>query len=583
MEGEFLMKETNLNPVSRRGFVAGATTLGVAALAAMAGCAPQAKGESKTPVASTGATDMPSSWDMEADIVIVGAGGAGMSAACTAKEAGSSVLVLEKGGVTGGDTALSGQSALGPWISKQKEAGIDESVERYIADMANSYSHGAFAEQGRELPSEHPFTQLQTELSEEMFEWTSSTIGIGWECDLESPVTEGVLPQPTWDPIAGRSWMNQTPDASVMAAFNKAAESMGIDIRLRTEVDRLIKDGTGRVVGVWAYDENDFPIAVKAAKAIIVATGSFCSNRSMMERYLPVTRGIQGGGCYGVTGDGIRMVRNAGGSVSELDLGCHWYPYEASTNSGQFSTTLIFFGGPEGQVPISQQPGVLLNYEGERFISESEGYHLIGRATAQQPGQEAWYIFDSSPMVADMILGIIPYNNRVVQAETLDELWKITRLPADAAQASIDGYNAAVAAGTDETFGKLLDNCQPVAQGPFYAINIRPKPYCTYGGVDTDLDAHVVDASGNAIPGLYAAGIVTGSFAAREGFYYNGGLAQALIFGRLAGKNAAAEEAWEAASPTGDESKKQSLNEMARCGDCHGDTRAPGEPNYHNF
>lgn len=577
------MRERSINTVSRRSFIAGATSLGVVALASMAGCAPKAKGEDKTPVAATGGSDVPSSWDMESDVVIIGAGGAGMSAACTAKEAGASVLVLEKGGVTGGDTALSGQSALGPWISKQKEAGIDESVEKYIADMANSYVYGAFAEQGRELPAEHPFTQLQTELTEEMFEWTTGTIGIDWQCDLESPVSEGVLPQPTWDTVAGRSWMNQTPDASVMAAFNKAARDMAIDVRLRTEVDRLIKNSDGRVVGVWAYDENDNSVAVKAAKAVIVATGSFCSNRGMMERYLPVTRGIQGGGCYGVTGDGIRMVRNVGGSVSELDLGCHWYPYETSTNSGQFSTTLIFFGGLPGQVPISQQPGVLLNYEGERFVSESDGYHLIGRATAQQTGQEAWYVFDSSPMVADMILDIIPYNNRVVQAETLDELWKITRLPAEAADASIEAYNAAVVAGSDEAFGKLLDGCQPVAQGPFYAINIRPKPYCTYGGVDTDLDARVVDASGAAIPGLYAAGIVTGSFAAREGFYYNGGLAQALIFGRLAGKNAAAEEAWEAAAPTGAESEKQNLNELARCGDCHGDKRAPGEPNYHNF
>lgn len=579
------MREGNrsINPVSRRSFIAGAGALGAIALATAAGCAPKTKGEDKTPVAATGGSDLPGSWDMEADIVIVGAGGAGMAAACTAKEAGSSVLVLEKGGVTGGDTALCGQTFLGPWISKQKEAGIDESIERYISDMANSYSHGAFAEQGRELPAETPFTQLQTELTEETLQWTSETIGIGWECDLTAPTTEGVLPQPGWNTVAGRSWMAMAPDASIMNGFNKVAADMGIDVRLRTEVDRLIKDGSGRVVGVWAYDENDAPLAIKAAKAVIVATGAFTSNRGMMERYLPVTRGIQGGGCYGATGDGIRMVRSAGGSVSELDLGCHWYPFEAATNSGQFSTTMVFFGGLEGQVPVSQMPGVLLNYDGERYVSESDGYHLIGRATAQQPGQEAWYVFDSSPAVAEMILGIIQYNNRVVQADTLDELWKITRLPADAAAASIEAYNAAVAAGSDEAFGKLLDNCQPVAQGPFYAINIRPKPYCTYGGVDTDLDARVVDESGAAIPGLYAAGVVTGSYAAREGFYYNGGLAQALIFGRLAGKNAAADEAWEAASPTGAESEDQGLNEMARCGDCHGDTRAPGEPNYHNF
>lgn len=568
--------------ISRRGFVAGAVSLGAVATASFAGCAPKTRKESADTAAANSGI-VPNSWDMEADVVIIGSGGAGMAAACTAKESGASVLVLEKGGVTGGDTALCGQAFLGPWISRQKEAGIEDSVDLYIEDMLNSYEHGAFAEQGRKLPTEYPFTRRQTELTEETLQWTFETIGIDWQCDLSSPVTEGVLPQPTWDTVAGRSWMSQAPDASVMAAFNGKAKEMEIDIRLRTEADRLIRNEEGRVVGVWAYDENDAPLAVKAAKGVVVATGSFCSNRGMMERYLPVTRGIQGGGCYGVTGDGIRMVRNIGGSVSELDLGCHWYPFEASTNSGQFSTTLIFYGGLPGQVPISQQPGILLNYEGERFVSESQGYHLIGRATAQQPGQEAWYIFDSSPAVAEMILGIIKYENRVIEAATLDELLKITRLPHDAASKSIESYNASISTGVDEAFGKLLDGCQPIATGPFYAINIRPKPYCTYGGVDTDLEARVMDGSGNVIPGLYAAGVVTGSFAAREGFYYNGGLAQALIFGRVAGRNAAAEQSWQEASPTGRESEDQNLNEMARCGDCHGDRRAPGEPNYHNF
>ena len=164
-----------------------------------------------------------------------------------------------------------------------------------------------------------------------------------------------------------------------------------------------------------------------------------------------------------------------------MGLGCHWYPYEAGTNSGQFSTTLILFGGLEGQVSISQQPGVLLNYDGNRYVSESNGYHLIGRATAQQVCQEAWYVFDSHPMVADLILNAIPYNNRVVQADTLKELFAIMRVPADAAQASIDEYNGYIASGTDEAFGKLLDGCQPIDQGPFYALDIRPRPYATYG------------------------------------------------------------------------------------------------------
>lgn len=578
-----MTKET----VSRRGFVTGLAALGMSAAAAgLAGCSPRSSADSSdTNLASTSGS-LPEKWDMEADVVILGGGGAGISAACTAKEAGASVLVLEKANTIGGDTALSGQSMLGPWPEQQKAiAGIDDTVEEYISDMKNSYKWGAFAEQGRDFPDEYPFTQLQSDLTPEMMDWTSNVIGVGWSPSgtADDPVTEGVLPQPTWDTKNARTWMAMNPENSIMTAFGAACDSMGVDIRLRTEADRLIVDENGRVVGVYAYDENDDLLAVKAAKAVILATGSFTANRGMMERYLPITKGIQSGGCYGVTGDGIRMVRAIGGSISEMDLGCHWYPFEAGTNSGQFSTTLILFGGPEGKVSGSQQPGVMLNYNGERYVSESNGYHLIGRATAQQPCQEGWYVFDSHPGVPDMILHAITYNNRVVQADTLDELCTIMRIPADTAKAQIAAYNDALAAGEDKDFGKLLEGCMPIDQGPFYALNIRPRPYATYGGVDTDLDAKVIDAKGNAIPGLYAAGIVTGSYAAREGFYYNGGLAQALVFGRLAGKNAAGEEAWEEAQPTGAESQPQSVSTIVSCTDCHGDGRAPGEPNYHNF
>ena len=568
--------------LSRRGFMVGLAAAGAAI--GLAGCAPQTQGEPKG-LGATGSS-LPSSWDMEADVVVIGAGGAGVAAACTASEAGASVIVLEKANVIGGDTALSGQSFLGPWPEQQKAvAGIDDSIEEYIADMKNSYRWGAFAEQGRDMPTEYPFTQLRCDLTPETLAWTSEVIGVGWAPSgtSDDPITEGVLPQPTWDTKNCRTWMAMDPASSVMTAFSTACDSLGVSIRLRTEVDRLIVGDGGRVVGVYAYDENDQPIAVKAARGVVVATGSFCSNRGMMDRYLPIAKGIMGGGCCGATGDGMRMVRAIGGSLSEMDLGVHWYPYEAGTNSGQFSTTLILFGGPEGSVSLSQQPGVMLNYAGERFVSESNGYHLIGRAVAQQECQEAWYVFDSHPLAADMILNAIPYRNRVVKADTLDELCAIMRVPADAAKAQIEAYNASLAAGEDVAFGKLLDGCAPIDQGPFYALNIRPRPYATYGGVDTDLEARVLDEQGNPIPGLYAAGIVTGSYAAREGFYYNGGLAQALVFGRLAGKNASSEETWEAASPTGTETEKQDVETVVTCSNCHGDDRAPGEPNYHNF
>ncbi|MBR2834356.1 MAG: FAD-dependent oxidoreductase, partial [Coriobacteriales bacterium] len=347
------MKQTS---ISRRSLVTGAAA--VAACAAVAG------------IAQANEQQIPQSWDMEADIVVIGSGGAGMAAACKAREAGASVLVLEKLGATGGDTALSGQTSIGPWPAYEAELGVEDSIELYLEEQANSYKWGAFAEKGREFPAEHPFTELQSELHAEMMEWTRDTVGVGWTLGSAptDPNTEGVLPQPTWNSVSTRSFMAMDPANSVMAAFNAYAKNIGVDIRMRTEADRLITNEAGRVIGVWAYDENDEAIAVKAAKAVIVATGGFSANRGMMERYLPITKGILGGGSYGVTGDGIRMVRQVGGTISEMDLGCHWYPFEAGTNSGQYSTTLVLFGGYGGVVPISQQPGVMLNYEGKRFV-----------------------------------------------------------------------------------------------------------------------------------------------------------------------------------------------------------------------
>ena len=528
---------------------------------------------------------VPETWDMEAEIVILGAGGAGLAAACTAKEAGASVLVLEKAEVTGGDTALSEQGMLGPWPEGQKAmGGIDDTVESYMEDLRQSYKWGAFADAGRPMPDEQPFTQLQNELVSEMMDWTMNTIGVGWTISgtADDPICEGVLPNYNWGTKGGRTWVAMDPETAIIPAFNKACKEMGIDIHLRTEADRLIANEEGRIVGVYAYDEKDNLIAVKATKAVIVATGCFAANRGMMARYLPNTHSIQSCGCAGATGDGIRMIRAVGGTISEMDLGCHWIPLEAGTNSGQYSMSLFLFGGEKGKAPISQQPGIMLNYEGKRFVAETNGYSLIGRAIAQEVCQESWYVFDSHPNVADLVLFAMPFVNRVVQADSIEELCELMRIPVDATKETIEEYNGYIATGKDSAFDKCLDGCQPVDQGPFYAINLRPKPYCTYGGVDVDLDAHVLNGAKEPIKGLYAAGIVTGSFSAREGFFYNGAVNQALVFGRLAAKNAIEEEAWAEASPTGDESAGQS-SYMVNCSDCHGDHRQPGQANAHGY
>lgn len=567
--------------INRRQMLGGIAAVGTAMAA---GAIASAAGGSQALAGTPGA--LPEQWDLEAEIVILGAGGAGLAAACTAKEAGASVLVLEKTNVTGGDTGISNQGMLGPWPRGQKEmAGVEDTVEWYLEDMKESYKFSALAHAGRPMPEEQPFMKLQCELTPEMMDWTFDTIGVGWMPAGQEgdPIVEGVLPQPLWHKKQCRNWVTMDPTTSIITAFNAACERMGVDICFNTEADRLYVDGNGRVVGVLAYDKDDLPITVKATKAVIVATGSFCSNRGMMEKYLPIGKAIQGGGIPGATGDGFRMIREIGGDLSEMGLGVHWIPFEAGTGSLQFSSCLFAFGGLEGKVPGSQAPGVLLNYDGKRFCSESMGYNLIGQAAAQQPCQEAWYVFDNHPGVVESTLYIFSYNNRAVHADTLEELCAIMNIPYDEAQAQIDAYNGYIEAGKDEAFGKLLDGCQPINVPPFYALNIRPRPYANYGGVTTNLDAKVLDREGNVIPSLYAAGIITGSFASREGFYYNGGVAQALIFGRLAAKKALEEEPWDDAAFEGKKGFGEKLDFPVDCGVCHGDLRPAGIVNVHDW
>ena len=517
--------------LSRRSFAIGAAAA-VASLG-LAACSPKTDDSGSQSAAS----GMPESWDYEADVVIVGSGGAGHMAACAAHEEGSSCLVLEKDSTVGGDTFVCGGITIGPWPAKTKEdSGMDDSPELWLEDQKKSYEFSQRKLNGEDMPGDLSFIERFAEIMPGTFEWMRDTAGVEWQ--TINYTQDGFTPQPSWDTVFPRDWNPSTGVIPPLKALVEGYED--VEVVTETEAIDLIMDASGRAVGVWALNARGERVCAKAKKAVVVATGAFSSNRDMVAKYLGASLvAVPTTSCATNTGDGHKMVERAGGALRDMGLGAHWSPNNLS-GSPSYMTSMAMYGNPV--IYGSYMPGILVNYDGVRYCNENLGYSLTGYHTHQQRFHIGWYVVDSAHSAL-----VIPEDlstEIVAVADTVEELGHRMQVNAEAFAAEVAKYNGYVDAGADPDFGKALDGCAKIEAAPFYAVPIYPMPYQTYGGIAVDVDGHVLADDGAAIPGLYAAGICTGSFAAQAGLFYLGGVSQSLAFGRQAGKNAAAEEAW---------------------------------------
>ena len=520
--------------VSRRAFLTGAAGACACAAAGVAGVAGAAEPKGAA---------LPDTWDFEADVVVVGGGCAGFMSACAAAEKGASVLLLEKMNHTGGDSAVSGQTIQGVWPAREKsDYGVDDSIEDYMADWKKSHFACTRGHNGDALPAEFPYSQKELELLPDVYEWMQDA-GVEWAATADVSPTY-IYPQPIWDTKFPRSWTAN--DTRIMPPLEDKADELGVQVMLNTHVNQLIQDESGRVVGVWAKAEDESRIAVKAAKAVILAAGSFCGNKALMMKYLPDPQGqVYSSGGAGNTGDAQMMAWQAGAALKNMDLGSHFIILEALSESMVWFAAMAQFEGPEGSMPVGDTPCVLINYEGKRFMSETEGYKWTGKGVASQSGHMAYMVFDSAnELLVQSVMATVPNPLLVCKADTIEDLARQMQVPADVMAEEIAKYNGYVDAGEDADFHRHMENVTRCETAPFYAIRLTGKPYTTYGGIDVDLDAHVLTPEGKQIAGLYAAGTCTYCFCEDEGLYYIGGLAQSATFGRLAGQNAADEKAW---------------------------------------
>ena len=440
---------------------------------------------------------------LEADVVVIGAGGAGMTAAITAHEAGKEVILLEKMPYAGGNTTKSTGGMNAAETSVQAELGIEDSVQTFIDDTMTG---------GKNVND----LALVTTMAE------NSAEAIDWLASIGAP-----LPEVSFSGGATNKRIHRPEGGAAVGPYlvEKLLAKIGedeISLLYNTEATELIVED-GAVTGVKATGDGvSYTIN---AKAVVLATGGFGANLEMCAEYNPDLAGFVTTNSPCATGDGIRMAEAAGAATVDMEqIQIHPTVYQATS---LMVTESVRGGG-----------AILVNASGERFVDEMETRDVVSAAEIAQEGGYAYLVFDQAQR--DNLSAIDSYvsNGLTVQADTIEGLAEEMGVDAANLQATVEAWNKAVAEQNDEAFGRTTGMDVDISVAPFYAIQIAPGIHHTMGGVKIDTTAAVIGVDGEAIPGLYAAGEVTGGVHGANRIGGNA-VADIIVFGRIAGQSAA--------------------------------------------
>ncbi len=539
--------------LTRRSFIRGAAAIGgtVAAAGLLSACSNE--------TAAVAPSGLPETWDYEADVVIVGYGGAGAAAAWEALSAGSSTLILERFSKAGGSTNICGGFIyLGGGTPLQKALGFEDTPDNYYNYMVASGGPGVSEEHCRVL----------ADSSVDLYDWLVNTLGVvfnesfqprwpeapnydaGLTCsgdEYSSDFSSAAEPMPRGHWVFGYD----TPEGALTGAKNgsgffqpllAAVEAMGPEVLYNTPATRLVYHSElDRVVGVVAESE-DGEVFVKANKAVILTAGGFAKNEEMVKQYCPEIIGSFVIGTEGDDGKGIRIGQGVGGDVAHMQ-----------DAYGNLTCDSLMSRDSWGGGPLSF--GILVNQRGQRFFSEDH-YHSFAPIAMRTP----YFYTDYSPayLVCDNdAIQLLAEDKRpsaenkklAATADTIEALAAAIGTPAGALEATVAYYNEHAAKGEDPVFGKWPAYIKPIATPPFFAVVASSLGGTfTFGGLKINTNAQVISAlTQEPIAGLYSAGRNANDVIATN--YQGSGTAIAsnYTFGRIAGKNAAAEASWAAA------------------------------------
>lgn len=486
--------------------VSGATFTSKAILAAVEDCVAQAGGDAAALKSASGET-APAAADetLTYDVVVVGGGAAGIGAAYNAKDAGASVLLLEKQSHLGGNTLISGGLIYATGTSFQQEAGVEDSVEALV-DYWYERAEGN---------ANRDFLTLVAERSNDTVEWLQAS-GV----ELTGPSTAGTSDVP-------RMLDTGMGGSGFILPMTETIEKLGVDIRYDTPAVALLTDDSGAVTGVEATAADGHKVTVHA-KSVVLATGGFDGDQEMMRKYAPSFADEFFYANAGNTGDGIKMAQSVGAATVFKDgvIGLR----------GSRPTS---FADPQNG--FIWMPYLMVDQNGARFVNESADYPIIHSEMVKTGSHHFFLIFDGTQGSAEMFSTLLD-EGYAFTADTLEELAAVTFMDKDTFLATVERYNA-LKGQEDEDFGKAAAAMAGVGDGPYFAVRVMPATIGTLGGIKIDLDMHVLDTEGAIIPGLYAAG------ATANGDFFNkvypaSGTSIMMCFttGRIAGTNAAAGE-----------------------------------------
>ncbi len=440
---------------------------------------------------------------IDTEIVIIGAGGAGMSAAIMVHQAGKKFVLLEKMPYAGGNTTKATGGMNAAETHYQKEQGIEDSTALFAADTMK----GGHALNDPELVA------TLANRSAEAIDWLD-TIGAS-------------LPKISYSGGASVNRIHAPEDGSgvggyLVDRFSAKLDELGVQIMFNTAATELLTDAEGKICGVKAEGEDsNYTIN---CKAVILATGGFGANEDMYTQYRPDLKGTVTTNAPGATGDGIVMAQALGADLVDIEQ-IQLHPTVEQTTSMLITESVRGDGA------------ILVNQSGVRFTNELLTRDAVSAAELEQEGQYAWIIFDQN--LRDHLKATEKYvkSGITVQADTIEGLAELLAIDPATLAKTLEDWNGYVKNQRDPDFGRTTGMDADLTTPPYYAIKIAPGIHHTMGGVKINTAAQVINTEGQAIPGLFAAGEVTGGVHGGNRLGGNA-VADIVIFGRIAAESA---------------------------------------------
>lgn len=485
---------------------------------------------------------------VDADVVIVGAGGAGMTAAITAAAEGKSVVIVESQPMVGGNSvrATGGMNAGKTVYQDENEFGESAGVEKTLKTAAEKYADN------------ETITALAKTVSEQWAAYQANPTGYFDSVELMELDTmiggKGINDPELVETLCANSadaidWLDEhgitlhnvssfggasvkrihrpvnaegktvSVGSYMIPLLEENCKKAGVKMMLDTTATEILTDANGAAVGIKATGSTGETVTVNA-KAVVLASGGFGANLDMVVKYKPELKGFMTTNAAGIQGQGIEMAEAIGAATVDMDQIQIHPTVEANT------AALITEG-------LRGDGAILINEEGQRFIDEVGTRDVVSAAEIAQTGSYSWLVVDQAMVDASSVIQGYIKKGYTVTGATYEELGKAMGVDAAAFAETMEKWNGYVEAKNDPDFGRT-SFANPLNTAPYYAVKVTAGVHHTMGGLKINANTEVLNEKGEVIPGLFAAGEVTGGV---HGANRLGGNAVAdfTVFGRIAG------------------------------------------------